>query len=202
MSEYAKIDGIEVKIGTCENMRYIRYDEVDRCRAMPGSITAAEMKKHRGKLAFRFPFPSEDNAKGEDIAKRGMSDSPVVIRMPFALPEGHHKSATIACGDRGMGRGGAYNVNMKVPCPCSEEGRKMTISKEPDGTIARIDSEWFIDGEWVTMFRCAYCEALFYLDKGEVEEVREWYAKTYRDNPYAETLARVKGATEEAEKVS
>jgi hypothetical protein len=61
MGEYAKrkSDGVEVKIGTCESMYYLRYEDRAKVAKLPNSLDpAAENGKG---LFFRLPFPDEDD---------------------------------------------------------------------------------------------------------------------------------------------
>lgn len=65
MGEYAKYNGQQIKIGTCESMYYLRYS--DRHNVMPesGSLNPATTNN----LFWRLPFPDEDN-----IGPGGYSD--------------------------------------------------------------------------------------------------------------------------------
>jgi len=62
MGEYAirKSDGQNVKIGTCENMYYLRYEDRDKVRAVSGSVDPV---KEAHQLRFRLPFPDEDDVR-------------------------------------------------------------------------------------------------------------------------------------------
>jgi len=59
MGEYAqrKLDGIRVKIGTCDSMYYLRYEDRDKVSPEPNSLNPAAEKN----LFWRLPFPDEDN---------------------------------------------------------------------------------------------------------------------------------------------
>ncbi len=59
MGEYAirKYDDIEIKMGTCENMYYIRYEDRNKVYAIEGNINPADTLN----LRWRLPFPDEDN---------------------------------------------------------------------------------------------------------------------------------------------
>jgi hypothetical protein len=61
MGEYAKrkSDGQEVKIGTCENMYYLRYEDRAKVAKIPNSLNPAE--DDGDGLRFRLPFPDEDH---------------------------------------------------------------------------------------------------------------------------------------------
>jgi len=59
MGEYAvrKSDGVEIKIGTCEDMYYLRYEDIDKIKAIPHSVNPSQCANE---LRFRLPFPDED----------------------------------------------------------------------------------------------------------------------------------------------
>lgn len=59
MGEYAtrKSDGQEIKIGTCESMYYLRYEDRAKVRHLSGNVNPV---KDAGELRFRLPFPDED----------------------------------------------------------------------------------------------------------------------------------------------
>jgi hypothetical protein len=59
MGEFAKriSDGQEIKIGTCENMYYIRYEDRSKVLQLPNSLDCSEQLN----LYWRLPFPDEDN---------------------------------------------------------------------------------------------------------------------------------------------
>lgn len=59
MGEYAtrKSDGERIKIGTCEDMYYLRFDQRRQVRPEPGNVDPVT---DAAALRFRFPFPDED----------------------------------------------------------------------------------------------------------------------------------------------
>lgn len=58
MGEYAKRqDGEEVKIGTCGNMYYLRYEDRVKMTAIPCSLDPQTEER----LFWRLPFPDEDD---------------------------------------------------------------------------------------------------------------------------------------------
>lgn len=59
MGEFATrtSDGKRVKIGTCEMMYYLRYDDRDMVQHEEGNVDAARAVN----LFWRLPFPDEDN---------------------------------------------------------------------------------------------------------------------------------------------
>lgn len=54
---FRKSDGVNVKIGTCENMYYIRYEDRFKVSKAPNSLNPATTTD----LRWRLPFPDEDN---------------------------------------------------------------------------------------------------------------------------------------------
>jgi len=56
MGEYAKYNGNEIKIGTCEQMFYLRWEDRGKVQKIPNSLDPARIMG----LYFRLPFPDED----------------------------------------------------------------------------------------------------------------------------------------------
>lgn len=59
MGEYALHEGREIKIGTCEDMYYLRADQRHQVQRLPGNVNPATETGIR----FRFPWPDEDGKK-------------------------------------------------------------------------------------------------------------------------------------------
>ena len=59
MGEQAKVNGQSVKIGTCENMYYLRAEDAHRAKPLPGNVDASKTPG----LRFRLPFPDEDSVQ-------------------------------------------------------------------------------------------------------------------------------------------
>lgn len=57
MGEYANFGGRSVKIGTCEDMYYLRYDQRFKVHRKSGNVDPV---KDAEALRFRFPWPDED----------------------------------------------------------------------------------------------------------------------------------------------
>lgn len=58
MGEYASYRGQSVKIGTCEDMYYLRYDQRYHVQHKSGNVDPVH---DAGDLRFRFPWPDEDH---------------------------------------------------------------------------------------------------------------------------------------------
>jgi hypothetical protein len=59
MGEYAKLGNQTIKIGTCEDMYYLRYDDRYRLVHISGNINPCSFTDIIG-CRFRIPFPDED----------------------------------------------------------------------------------------------------------------------------------------------
>jgi hypothetical protein len=57
MGEYAIYKGEQIKMGTCEDMYYLRYDQRHQVTPERGSVNPVT---DAGELRFRFPWPDED----------------------------------------------------------------------------------------------------------------------------------------------
>ena len=81
MGEYAKrkSDGIEIKIGTCESMYYIRWCDRLKVTALPHSLDPATCPN----LYWRLPVPSEDGIQpGDYVGTEG-----AVLLMPCEMED-------------------------------------------------------------------------------------------------------------------
>jgi hypothetical protein len=58
VGEYALLSGREVKIGTCENMYYLRFDQRHMVEPKPGNVDP--VRDATSGIRFRFPWPHED----------------------------------------------------------------------------------------------------------------------------------------------
>jgi hypothetical protein len=106
MGEYAKLKGTgeEVKIGTCEDMLYLRYDQRDRVWAQYGNVDP-NRADHQETIRFRFPWPDEDNVQPGKFADpfRRLA---VHVPAPEGVEHGHVQFVAQREG---------YNVC--IPCP-------------------------------------------------------------------------------------
>ena len=113
MGEYAKrkSDGQKVKIGTCEAMYYLRYEDRDKIEP---TITALN-------LYWRLPFPDEDNVK---IGEYLIHDRGVVLCKAdklFSCPEFAQNPGTIQLRHRlGILLNVACYHGVKLPAETNE----------------------------------------------------------------------------------
>lgn len=106
MGEYASCNGERVKIGTCEDMYYLRFDQRRKVRHESGNVDPiADVAT----LRFRFPFPDEDA-----IAPGAFKDYHRSLRINgYVMPEG------VDHGSIQFQHSAGYLLSM--PCPEGSE---------------------------------------------------------------------------------
>jgi hypothetical protein len=92
MGEYAKFQGHSVKIGTCENMYYLRWDQKTWVVREEGSINPYGQGM-AGMIRFRFPFPDEDHVRPGDF---GPYNRGVPIECPVPVDVSHNRNCKSA----------------------------------------------------------------------------------------------------------
>lgn len=160
MGEYATYLGREIKIGTCENMFYLRWDQAHRVTSQSGNVDPV---RDRNELRFRFPFPEEDRIEPgafEDHAKRRRIHG-------VTPPDIDHYSIQL--------RAEAEGYNLSIPCPEGPVGDKLTLTGadgvEQSATVHRngfrgamflVQQRWW-NGLLVSVCECA-CGAKYRLE--------------------------------------
>lgn len=143
MGEYGKYNGNRITIGTCENMYYLRADQI-------GLVESATLL-HLEEIRFRFPFPDEDNVEPGEFVDydRGLTV------WGFEVPEGvdHHSVQFTADG----------SLRVNLPCPYSEQAKASGITYHGSRGGVRIVQQRAWEGVWVTVLACGACGARFRL---------------------------------------
>ena len=159
MGEYAMYRGEQVKIGTCEQMYYLRADQAHLVTPIvPGNVDPVKDREH---LRFRFPFPDEDNIEPGDFGDFDRS-----ANLDVLCPEGvDHDSIQFQASP-------GYLVSL--PCPESADGRNaanllgLTFHRNgwPGGNTG-IHSQRVVGDRLVTICKCVGCGALYRLPTAE-----------------------------------
>jgi hypothetical protein len=158
MGEYAVFNGNRVKIGTCEDMYYLRFDQRHEVHAEPGNVDPV---KDAGELRFRFPFPDEDNTLPGEFENYRRS---LPLRGFYSAPDQAHDSVQFKA-DAG------YLISL--PCPESsgyhDDGKGWRVlNGVPFGPrVARngfagpvhLTQQRYIDGKLYPVLRCGGCGA-------------------------------------------
>lgn len=167
MGEYAtrKADNVKIKIGTCEDMLYLRYEDRNAVRKLPDNVDAATDTGIR----FRLPFPDEDHIKPGDY------DDPF-RGLRLYWQDGNHEDFTDESTSKDAG-----NIQLRHECgllinvPCYH-GHKM-----PDFG-AGIKAFWngkswslelrslraMPDGSVLPVVECRHCGHLWRYSWGEI----------------------------------
>ena len=145
MGENALYHGHTIKIGTCEDMYYLRPDQIDLVES-PSLTDITDLR-------FRFPFPDEDDREPGDF-----DDYDRGLAVPgFQIPSGishYHVQFTARAG-----------IRLSLPCPHSDEGTSSTLEYQFNGPAspARIVQQRIWAGVWATVLACVPCNAPFRL---------------------------------------
>lgn len=173
MGEYAKFNGGEIKVGTCENMYYIRADQR---HLVEYDFDAGDR--------FRFPFPDEDA-----IEPGQFGDHDRGVEIPgYTISEGH---------DHGTVQFVA-SVGYVVSLPCPEQyGQPGFTIEMPDGLrVGRngfhgypvVKQQKVVDGALWTVIACGACGYKWRLPKDQAAEVAERFLDEAEREEYRHDL--------------
>jgi hypothetical protein len=145
MGEYATYNGHNVKIGTCEDLLYLRADQ--RHLIVPESGLVLDVYR------FRFPFPDEDAVAPGDFDNPFRGVSLYGVDVPEEIEHGRVQFVA------GVG----YNV--MLACPLSEDGRNSGLAFHANGFAGpvKIVQQAFRDGVLVTVCECGACGSKYRL---------------------------------------
>jgi hypothetical protein len=144
MGEYATYLGQRIKIGTCEDMYYLRPDQIHLIHPdAPLSFVHSR---------FRFPFPDEDDRTPGDFADydRGLTV------WGYTVPAGVEHYRVQFKADAG--------ILVSLPCPYSADGTTgVRYMFNGFRGPARIVQQRVWAGVWATVLACGPCGAKFRL---------------------------------------
>lgn len=162
MGEYANYGGSSVKIGTCEDMYYLRHDQRHAVSATRGNVDpVADVAA----LRFRFPWPDEDHitpGSGE-FHDKGFHRGVTVYG--YTMPAGVDHSLVQFVAQAG------YNVCL--PCPESEKytdnahgGRTLNAEIRVhrngfSGSVQLVAQKWVEGVGLVPILRCGGCGSMW-----------------------------------------
>ncbi len=158
MGEFATYAGRRVKIGTCDNMYYLRADQAGRVQALPGNVDPVSDQEF---IRFRFPWPSEDN-----VPPGGFEDHAKSLGTRCAVPDGvRHYSVQFKAP-------GGYLVSME--CPESGQGAErddgLRIGRNGYPGATKIVQQAHRNGHLCLIAECNGCGAKFNLPTLELAQ--------------------------------
>lgn len=160
MGEYAIYNGQRVKIGTCEDMLYLRWDQAHKVTPEPDSLDPVAT---RNAIRFRFPWPEEDG-----VDPGNFDDPDRGFRLDgFTVPaEVKHGTTQFTATYPRNG----YLVSL--PCPegptshMLQEAGTYKIGRNGYGGSASLIQQAWRDGRLVGIAKCNGCGSLFRLEDG------------------------------------
>lgn len=156
MGEYAYLNGERIKLGTCEDLMYLRLEDAPRLEVRGSGDT--DPTRHLDVFRFRFPFPDEDGIQGGHYdAERG-----VTIPGLEADPDVDHFTVQFR-NDAGL--------LVSLPCPQGAYGKAW--AKAADVTVHRNGYPGSVDltahrvwnGRVVPVLRCRPCRTAWRLEE-------------------------------------
>ncbi len=156
MGEYATriSDGENIKIGTCEQMYYLRADQVNQIAPVRGSVNP-RLLAHAGGIRFRFPFPQEDGVLPGNFEDYDYGLGLYGVEVPEDIDHGHLQFSRNYPSKGGM--------LLSIPCPRSKEGKAYASKVSYNGYNGpvHIHSQRLVDGKLMLVLRCGDCGALW-----------------------------------------
>lgn len=160
MGEYATYAGQEIKIGTCENMLYLRADQRGLVGRLPGNVDPLD-ESALAHLRFRFPWPDEDRDKpgAYESAFRHLG-----ISLAFSQPlDFDHGSVQFVA---------SVGMLCSLPCPLGPDARKdIAVIKNGWSGDVLLTQTAYRNGEWRVICQCGACRHAFSLPLWAAEEL-------------------------------
>lgn len=145
MGEYAEYQGQQVKIGTCEDMYYLRADQASSVTALPGNVDPTNLDDLCG-IRFRFPFPDEDGIEPGMFDRYDRSVQVYGITAPGALRADHYSVQFKA------------DAGYLVSLPCPESGmfpESLKVARNGFVGAVRLVQQRYWAGALVGVVQCA-----------------------------------------------
>lgn len=157
MGEYAqrRSDGERVKIGTCEDMYYLRADQRHLVDVETGNVNVNSDDVYA--LRFRFPWPDEDGTAPGDFERFSRA---VAVDGATPPPDTDHHTVQFSAP-------AGYLLGL----PCPEGTYNPHIARNAfQGAVQLVQQKLLRDGRLVPVCRCGGCEAAWRVeDSSEIE---------------------------------
>jgi hypothetical protein len=151
MGEYALFNGESIKIGTCEDMYYLRFDQRHKVTPVEGNVDPV---KDAEELRFRFPFPDEDDKEPGDFFDFDRSVA-VACTLPCMAEKVNHRSIQFFHPS---------GLNVLLPCPAGRESIPgVRVHTNGCTKTVLISQQRLVDDRLVLICKCAMCDAAFRL---------------------------------------
>lgn len=164
MGEYANFNGQRIKVGTCEDMYYLRWDQAYKVTESETDFNDPDILSV---IRFRFPWPDEDgNAPGdfEPFRRMRLWGVPVPAEVEHGLVQFKAANGYLA----------------SLPCPESGELGASGMTRTVDGLTVHLNgyggscsltAQGWRGGRLVGIAECNGCRHSYRLDDGNEEAV-------------------------------
>ena len=177
MGEYVNLNGESIKLGTCENLYYVTYDEMvdiaGRAKKQNGNLDPKEYLKESNGFRYRFPFPYQHYQYSEDEHNYDMG---YVISAPVEWKKELDSHQRVCFGLQPK-YSHSYNINAFVTCPMSPDARPENYSQGgTHGFYVEVIQQKIVNGCLWSVVRCPYCGAAWRLERESVEELATYHS--------------------------
>ena len=159
MGEYARYNGQHIKMGTCEDMYYLRADQRHLVQPELGSVDPNGPDAYS--LRFRFPWPQED-----DVAPGAFEDYCKAGAVPGAtVPEGvEHYTVQFSA---------SAGYLTSLPCPEGPGPHPTFVHRNGFAGAVLLEQQKLLpDGRLVPVCRCRGCGAKYRIEEPAEIEAR------------------------------
>jgi hypothetical protein len=163
VGENAMYSGEPIKIGTCEDMYYLRFDQRRLVDHIPGNVNVNSDEVYE--VRFRFPFPDEDRIQPGEFERYDRS----IALHGFPMPAGVKHGSVQFRADAGY--------LCSIPCPESgEQIDGLRIAKNGfSGAVHLVRQKLLRDGRLVPVLKCGGCGALWREeDPDNIRAMADW----------------------------
>lgn len=149
MGEHAKFNGEQIKIGTCENMYYLRADQAHLVQPESHSLDPILARRE---IRFRFPFPNEDK-----IAPGDFKDHDRGIAVPGMAAPADVGHTTVQF--RHETSAGCYLTSLPCPEGPQAAGGPKIHRNGFAGAVRVVQQKWIDGSKLATVCECTGCGA-------------------------------------------
>lgn len=187
MGEYIKLDGELYKLGTCEDLYYVRFEQLaqwvcsGRAAYTPGNDQPANYLGNgdQSPYRFRFPFPDEDGREPLDTGSGFNFGRGLLVKVAPELAQiGCEELATFAACRRSYENPGHDSPRFQTICPNAEQQDTLRAQWHKDlaGWLEIRQQRPFGGALWVVV-GCPFCGHLSRLMPSEGEKFADQVAK-------------------------
>lgn len=162
MGEYAMYAGQRIKIGTCEDMYYLRWDQRHIISPEEGQVDPTN-PSHLASIRFRFPWPDEDGRAPGDFENYGRAVAVDGLKVPAEVE--HHQVQFRA----------EPGYLLSLPCPEGPQKSPAPVIHKNGwrGDVLLVQQALRAE-KLVSIFQCGGCNAKFRIeDVSQLTEMLE-----------------------------